>query len=140
MLSWILADSDHRKPDYEQARAWALKAAAQGNAPSMTRLGLLYYNALGVERDAAEAVRWWQRAADLGDADGQAMLGVAHHLGAGIAKHPVRALALLILARNGRSPFADRYFAAVQSGCSADERRQAEQLVFLPPDSWGAPA
>ena len=62
MLSWILIDGDHRKPDYAQAREWALKAAAQGVAASMTRLGLLYHNALGVERDADAAARWWRKA------------------------------------------------------------------------------
>ncbi|MGL1465880.1 tetratricopeptide repeat protein, partial [Vibrio parahaemolyticus] len=89
----------HRKPDYAQARDWALKAAAQGNAAAMTRLGLFHHNALGVERNPHEAARWWQKSALLGDADGQAMLGVAHHLGAGVAKDNVRALAGLTLAR-----------------------------------------
>ena len=51
MLSWILTDGDHRKPDYKQAMRWAQEAAAQGVAASMTRIGLLYNNALGVERD-----------------------------------------------------------------------------------------
>ena len=81
-------------PTTPGAREWALKAAAQGVAASMTRLGLLYHNALGVERDADAAAQWWRKAPQLGDADGQAMLGAAHHLGAGVPRDPVVALAL----------------------------------------------
>ena len=97
----MLTDSDHRKPDYAQAMRWALAAAEQGVAASMTRIGLLYNNALGVERDVALAAKWWRRAALLGDADGQAMLGAAYHLGAGVARDPVAALAWLTRARAG---------------------------------------
>ena len=63
--------------------------------PSMTRLGMIYHNALGVERDPAEAAQWWQRAAARGDADGQAMLGAACIFGAGVARDPLAALAWL---------------------------------------------
>ena len=38
----------------------------------MTRLGMIFHNALGVERDPAQAVLWWRRGAERGDADGQA--------------------------------------------------------------------
>lgn len=34
MLSWILTEGEHRKPDYKQAMRWALEAAAQGVAAS----------------------------------------------------------------------------------------------------------
>jgi len=44
----------------------------------MTRLGMLYHNAIGVDRDPVEAARWWRRGAERGDADGQAML--ARHI------------------------------------------------------------
>ena len=132
MLSWILTDGDHRKPDYAQARQWALKAAEQGIAASMTRLGLLYHNALGVERDAAEAARWWRKAAALDDADAQAMLGAAHHIGAGVSKDPVVALAWLTRARLARSKFADRFYNAVRDSCTPEQRREAERRAYLP--------
>jgi TPR repeat protein len=98
----------------------------------MTRIGLLYNNALGVERDAAAAARWWRRAALLGDADGQAMLGAAHHLGAGVARDRVAALAWLLRARAARSPFAERFYAGVRRSCTADEIREAERRAALP--------
>jgi TPR repeat protein len=134
MLSWILTEGDHRQPDYEQARAWALKAAAQGNAASMTRLGLLYHNAHGIERDAAVAAQWWRKAAALDDADGQAMLGAAHHLGAGVPRDPVAALAWLARARIARSKLADRFYDAVRAACTPEQRREAERRAYLPLD------
>jgi hypothetical protein len=132
MLSWILTEGDHRKPDYKEAREWAQKAAAQGNAASMTRLGLLYHNALGVERDPIAAAQWWRKAAALDDADGQAMLGAAHHLGAGVPRDPIVALAWLTRARNARSKFADRFYNAVREACTPDQRHEAERRASLP--------
>ncbi len=49
----------------------------------MTRLGMIFHNALGVERDANAAADWWRKGATRGDADAQAMLGAAYHLGSG---------------------------------------------------------
>jgi hypothetical protein len=98
----------------------------------MTRVGLLYNNALGVERDVAAAAKWWRMAALLGDADGQAMLGAAHHLGAGVARDPIAALAWLTRARAARSKFADRFYAGLRDACSAEQRREAERRAGLP--------
>jgi hypothetical protein len=111
---------------------WAEKAAAQGVAASMTRIGLLYNNALGGERDAALAVQWWRKAAHLGDADGQAMLGAAYHLGTGVPRDRVTALAWLLRARVGRSAFADRFYGGVREGCSAAEIIEAELVAAKP--------
>ena len=56
----------------------------------MTRLGMLYHNALGVERDAGAAAHWWRRGAERGDADGQAMLGAAYHSAPACRRDPRR--------------------------------------------------
>jgi TPR repeat protein len=137
MLSWMLVDGDHRQPDHKEAMRWALKAAEQGVAASMTRIGLLYNNALGVERDVEAAASWWRKAALLGDADGQAMLGAAYHLGAGVARDPVAALAWLIRGRAARSPFADRFYAGVRQSCTAEQIREAERRADLPLERAG---
>jgi TPR repeat protein len=42
--------------------------AAQGEARSQGKLGLLYETGAGVEQDPAEALKWYQKAADQGDA------------------------------------------------------------------------
>jgi len=111
---------------------WAPQAAKQGVAAAMTSIGLLYNNALGVERDVAVAARWWRKAARHGNGDGQAMLGAAHHLGAGAERDPVTALAWLIRARPLRSKFADRFYNGVRNSCTPEQRREAERRACLP--------
>src|SRR5262249_39673139 len=60
MLSWMLLEGEAIAPDYEEARRLAELAAAQGNAASMTRLGMIFHNALGAERDPVAAAMWWK--------------------------------------------------------------------------------
>ena len=130
MLSWILAE-DENAPDYGQARVWALKAADQGVASSMTRLGLFYHNALGVERDALAAAMWWERAAYRGDGDAQAMLGAAYHLGSGRPRDSLEALTWLKRARQNGSAFANRFYEAVWAACSDEQRGEAARRLAL---------
>src|SRR5262249_2823489 len=119
-------------PDYVEARRLAELSAAQGNAASMTRLGMIFHNALGVERDAHAAATWWRKAAVLGDADGQAMLGAAHHLGAGVKRDTVEAFAWLTRARSGGSPLAGQFFETVRQLLSPDQAAEAARRAALP--------
>ncbi|MGZ8403947.1 MAG: tetratricopeptide repeat protein, partial [Rhodoplanes sp.] len=51
MLSWMLLEGECIAGDAVEARRWARAAAKQGIAAAMTRVGMIYHNALGVERD-----------------------------------------------------------------------------------------
>lgn len=132
MLSWMLLEGEVMPPDPVEARRWALAAAGQGVASSMTRLGMLHHHALGVERDVAEAARWWRLAAERGDADGQAMLGAAHHLGAGVGRDPVQALAWLLRAAAGGSALARPFLGPVREALTPAEVARAETLARAP--------
>jgi TPR repeat protein len=107
----------------------------------MTRLGFIYNNALGVERDPKEAAKWWRKAAQLGDADGQAMLGATFYLGAGVKRDLTAALTWLSRAQAAHSEFADKFFTAVYQQCTPDERAEAARRAALPlgPDDEAAP-
>ena len=118
--------------DLSDARRWAEAAAAQGIVPAMTRLGLIYHNALGVDRDAVQAARWWDKAAALGDPDAQAMLGAAYQLGAGVPRDGVAALMWLLRARAGASPLADSFIQPTFASLSAAEIERAKALADLP--------
>jgi hypothetical protein len=98
----------------------------------MTRLGMMFHDALGVERDPAAATTWWAKAAARGDADGQAMLGAAHMLGAGVSRDGVVALAWLIRARGGGSALAERFLKAARGALSTDEIAEAERRAAEP--------
>jgi TPR repeat protein len=93
----------------------------------MTRLGILYHDAIGVERDPESAAAWWRRAAELGDADAQAMLGAAHHLGSGVPVDQPAALVWLLRAAAGGSTFAERFLGPVRATLSPEEIAEAER-------------
>src|SRR5690606_12941933 len=94
--------------------------------------GMIHHNALGVERDAAEAARWWDRAAARGDGDAQAMLGAAYHLGAGVPRDAVAALMWLLRAQINGSQLADPFVQQARAALSAAEAERAEKLAMMP--------
>jgi len=131
MLSWMLLE-DGVLFDPAEGRLWAERAAGQGVATSMTRLGMLHHNAVGVARDPAEAARWWRMAAERGDADAQAMLGAACHLGSGVPKDPVQALAWLIRGQAGGSALAGRFLGPARAALDPAGLSEAEALASQP--------
>ena len=128
----MLLEGETASFDASEARRWALAAAEQGVAPAMTRLGMIYHNALGVDRDPATAATWWAKAAARGDADGQAMLGAAHLLGAGVPRDGVAALAWLLRASAGGSALAASFLNNARSTLTADEIAEAERRAAAP--------
>jgi TPR repeat protein len=132
MLSWMLLEGEIIAPDHAEARRWAEAAAAQGIAASMTRLGMIHHNALGVERNPSLAAQWWDKAAARGDADAQAMLGAAFHLGAGVARDPVAALAWLLRGHKGGSALAVPFLDAVRASMTPLELARANELAEQP--------
>jgi TPR repeat protein len=98
----------------------------------MTRIGMLYHDARGVERDPAEAAHWWRRAAVRGDADGQAMLGDALAHGTGVPCDPVAALAWLIRAQAGGSVAAAAFLGPARAALDTDRIAEAERRAAAP--------
>lgn len=128
MLSWMLLE-DGALFDPVEGRLWAERAAGQGVATAMARLGMLHHNAVGVTRDPAEAARWWRLAAERGDADAQAMLGAAYHLGSGVPKDPVQALAWLIRGQAGGSALAGRFLGPARAALDPAGIAAAEAIA-----------
>jgi TPR repeat protein len=98
----------------------------------MTRLGMIYHNALGVERDAATAARWWEKAAVRGDADAQAMLGAAFHLGSGVPRDPVVALSWLMRGEKGGSQLAAPFLGTVRAALAPAQIAHANAIAAQP--------
>lgn len=94
--------------------------------PSMIWLGMIFHNALGVDRDPAQPASWWRRRAECGDADGQAMLGAAYHLGAGVKR------TWLSRTHAGGSALAAGFLDAVRAGLSAQEIAAGERRAAAP--------
>jgi uncharacterized protein len=110
----------------------ALAAAENGIAAAMTRLGMLYHNAIGVDRNPAEAARWWRQGAERGDADGQAMLGAAYYLGNGVPLDRIEALAWLLRATASHSALAAPFLLPTRAALSPDETAEAERRAATP--------
>ena len=64
--------------DYQKAREWYEKAAAQDYAMAQYFLGVMYMEGLGVRQDYQKAHDWWEKAAVQGNADAQFNLGVMY--------------------------------------------------------------
>lgn len=122
MLSWMLLETG-READRPEAFRWASAAAESGIAASMTRLGMIHHDALGVERDAGLAAQWWRKGAAAGDADAKAMLGAATLLGQGVAKDPALALTLLTEAEHEGSLLATPFIRAARAAASEGAAR-----------------
>ena len=119
--------------DYVGARLWAEKAAAQGRAAAMARLGDMHHNALGVERDVEAAAGWWQRAARLGHPEAQAMLGAAYLAGKGVPRDVVEALHWLRRAElTGAGELAAGFLKEARAHAKPSQRAEAERRAEEP--------
>ncbi|WP_409308050.1 tetratricopeptide repeat protein [Pectobacterium sp. B1J-3] len=67
--------------NYEQAKAWYMKAAEQGNADAQYELGAMYFD----EQESAKAIPWFKKSAAQGNADAQFRLGTMYINGFGTA-------------------------------------------------------
>jgi len=61
--------------DLQQARQLFLRAAAQGNVPSLVALGKIYLQGAGVPADKERAMKYFKAAASTGNAEAKMMLG-----------------------------------------------------------------
>lgn len=60
--------------------------AEHGDAVAQSKLGFLYFDGRGVEKDFAEAAKWLRKAAEQGDAQAQYQLGACYFSGEGVEK------------------------------------------------------
>lgn len=72
---------DQANKDYTTAMQWFQKAAAKGHTKSMTYIGALYKDGLGVAKDTVTSFKWYKKAADLNDKDALVMMGAMYQLG-----------------------------------------------------------
>lgn len=111
---------------YERARHWSEKAAAQGNAPSQTRLGMIYHEGLGVQPDPEKAVHWWLQGARQGNKVAQYMMGIACHKGTGTVKDRLAAVRFLRASAAQDADYAESYLVKVEAELTPEERRELE--------------
>ena len=114
---------------FRVARYWSEKAAEQGNADAQTRLGTIFHEGLGVERDPKRGASWFLKAAHQGHAGAQAMIGAALHLGIGVPVDRKNAARWLSVSAYQGNPLAQAYLPRVIAELTPDERLLLEQWV-----------
>lgn len=72
--------------DQAEALEWYHMAAERGHVPAQLRLGHMYTDGIGTEKNYPEAVKWWEKAAHRGNAEAQYNMGAMCYLGEGVKK------------------------------------------------------
>jgi TPR repeat protein len=108
LLEMLLGGGD--PPDGSIFTAQAIRMlelnAAQGDAASQRKLGLLYNDGVGVEQSHTEALKWYQKAAESGDPVATNNIGVMHFAGFGVPRDLAEALKWFVAAAKLGSPGA----------------------------------
>lgn len=86
--------------NYQAAKEWLEKSAAQDYPGALGFLGVMYQNGLGVRQNHAEALDLLNRAASKGDTDAMASLGQMYSDGEGVERDYSKALEYLKPAAN----------------------------------------
>lgn len=83
---------------YMETKALAEQAAGKGDATSITLLGQLYEQGMGVPQDFGKAAEWYAKAAELGDVHAQFALGMMLVEGRGLKENKAKAAKFFELA------------------------------------------
>jgi uncharacterized protein len=75
------------KADYKEAMKWFQRAAQQGDAGAMYRVGYMYFSGQGVSLNLNESVRWFKQSAQEGFAVAQFTLGTMYREGQGVPQN-----------------------------------------------------
>ena len=86
-----------------EAVKWYRKAADQGKALALNKLGNCYYEGEGVPQDYVEAAKCWRKAAEQNNAEAQYSLGGCYEQGQGVPQDVVEAYKFYKLATEQKS-------------------------------------
>ena len=129
-----LAMEEETEESYQAARRWCELSARQGNESAQTRLGTIFHEGLGVERDPKQAAHWFLAGAQRGHQGAQMMIGMACHLGIGVEADRLCATRWLRLSASQGNEFARAYLHRVESELTPEERSLLEAF----PDEYAA--
>jgi TPR repeat protein len=126
-----LAYGAYQQGLYRTAFNIALKRAQEmGDPRSMTLLGELYSNALGIKRDDAKAAEWYKQAADRGDREAMFALGMMRIAGRGGPAN--REEGARLLASSAKLGKAARL--PTISACFISKARPSRRMSSAPPN------
>jgi serine/threonine protein kinase/TPR repeat protein len=123
------ADRAYARGSYIESAAVLKPLAERGNSKAQVRLGDLYLQGEGVERNDQEAVRLFRKAADQGDNDAQLRLGDMYAKGRGVPQNNFHAYVWYSVAARAGNPTAKIHQERFAAMLQAVEVQQAGKLV-----------
>jgi hypothetical protein len=126
-LCWLNMEGWETPRNFQVARQWCEKAAAQNSAAAQHMLGEVYSQGKGVARNNASAMSWYTKAGQQNYPPSEAALGKAYRFGNLVKADPSRAAMWLEKAARHGVPEAQHSFAdLLQTGAGVKaDRAQA---------------
>jgi serine/threonine protein kinase len=123
------ADLAYARGSYGDAIALLKPLAEHSNAKALVRLGRLYLDGQGVERNEAEALRLFRKAAEQGDNEARLRLGDMYASGRGVPQNNFQAYIWYGAAARAGNPAAKVSQERVGATMQPMEIRQATRLI-----------
>ena len=108
------AEEYFKAKNYSQAFEKYQISANQGYAPAQHKLGWLYQNGWGTQRDYSQAMQWYSRAAEQGHAGAQSGIGMLYEEGLGVTKDLHEALRWYKISASNGSKSAPEHVSLVE--------------------------
>ncbi len=108
------AEEYFKAKNYSQAFEKYQISANQGYAPAQHKLGWLYQNGWGTQRDYSQAMQWYSRASEQGHAGAQSGIGMLYEEGLGVTKDLHEALRWYKISASNGSKSAPEHVSLVE--------------------------
>jgi TPR repeat protein len=125
---------------YAKAAEFWQPLADKGDAAAQYRLGALYADGKGVERNDATAFMWFRRAAEQGDAAAQYDVGSSYFSGTGVPKNDVEAAKWFLRAANQGMEFAQLNLGLLYAAGNGVPQDNVEAFKWLELAFFALPA
>lgn len=121
----------YRDGDYAKAAQLWRPLADKGDAEAQYRLGSMYAEGRGVERNDATALMWFQRAAERGNAAAQYNVGASYAAGAGVEKNDAEAAKWFRRAADQGMAFAELNLGLLYAAGRGVPQDNVEAMTWL---------
>lgn len=125
------ANSAYENGDFSSARNLYSQLALQGDRTAQFRLGVLYDDGKGAEKDSREAIRWYSVASAQGSREAAYHLGRLYHDGRGVPQNHVRARRWYLIAARREDTKAAVNLGAMNASGEGGPRDYRKAIVWF---------